>query len=292
MQSNSPQLFAFDDKLVRILLDKNGNFWWVAKDVAAALEYSEGSNPARLFSSVPDEWKGLNPIHTPGGMQEVITLSEQGLYFFIGRSDKPKALPYQKWLASEVLPALRKTGSYSMPSKGQLNEEPDEADYSDLLLDELPQDIKRMNPRARERYLSAAQQTARISGVTDAKSVHELFLNYCRVLGSGGAMPLLGSGAYTEASAADSVGRFVDACCQRAAPQQQMYLDILYTAYVSWCSMKDDPEHPVKRGLFACVLPKASPGTRVFRPREYEGHHMSRPFMVCSLYLKKTKAFM
>lgn len=41
-------------------------------------------------------------------------LSEQGLYFFVGRSDKPKALPFQIWFAGEVLPTLRKTGTYSL----------------------------------------------------------------------------------------------------------------------------------------------------------------------------------
>ena len=42
----------------------------------------------------------------------MLCLSEQGLYFFVCRSDKPKALPFQKWLAGEVLPALRRTGEY------------------------------------------------------------------------------------------------------------------------------------------------------------------------------------
>ena len=40
------------------------------------------------------------------------TFSEQGLYFFLGRSDKPTALPFQKWLAGDVLPSIRKTGGY------------------------------------------------------------------------------------------------------------------------------------------------------------------------------------
>lgn len=56
--------------------------------------------------------EGSNRIATPGGEQEMLTLSEQGLYFFLGRSDKPRALPFQKWLAGEVLPAIRKTGKY------------------------------------------------------------------------------------------------------------------------------------------------------------------------------------
>jgi hypothetical protein len=60
------------------------------------------------------EWKGVNPIHTLGGIQEVLCLSEPGLYFFLNRSDKLNALPFQKWLAGEVLPSIRKTGSYQL----------------------------------------------------------------------------------------------------------------------------------------------------------------------------------
>jgi len=44
----------------------------------------------------------------------MLCLTEQGLYFFLARSDKPKALPFQKWLAGDVLPSIRKTGSYSL----------------------------------------------------------------------------------------------------------------------------------------------------------------------------------
>lgn len=91
----------------------NGELWFVAKDIADSLEYAESSNTARLFQAVPEEWKGMKQIHTLGGLQNVICLSEQGLYFFLGRSDKPKALPYQKWIAGEVVPSIRKTGRYS-----------------------------------------------------------------------------------------------------------------------------------------------------------------------------------
>ena len=44
--------------------------------------------------------------------QDVLCLTEQGLYFFLGRSDKPKALPYQMWIAGEVVPSIRKHGAY------------------------------------------------------------------------------------------------------------------------------------------------------------------------------------
>jgi len=47
-------------------------------------------------------------------------LAEQGLYFFLGRSDKPAALPFQKWIAGEVLPSIRKTGEYRAQAPQQL----------------------------------------------------------------------------------------------------------------------------------------------------------------------------
>ena len=84
----------------------------MAKDVAEALEYRWNGNAA--IAHVPAEWRGVRSILTPGGTQELATLSEQGLYFFIARSDKPRAIPFLKWIAGEVLPAIRKTGQYSI----------------------------------------------------------------------------------------------------------------------------------------------------------------------------------
>lgn len=97
---------------VRIVM-QDGEPWFVAKDVAEALGYAS-TNVVQIFGSVPAVWKGSNPITTPGGVQDMVCVSEQGLYFFLGRSDKPKALPYQMWIAGEVMPALRKTGQYSV----------------------------------------------------------------------------------------------------------------------------------------------------------------------------------
>lgn len=93
------------------MVDVNGEPWFVAKDVAQALGYAS-TNMTTVFQAVPEEWKGSNPIATPGGMQDMLIISEQGLYFFLGRSDKPKALPYQMWVAGDVVPTIRKTGGY------------------------------------------------------------------------------------------------------------------------------------------------------------------------------------
>ena len=109
--------FAFEDNLVRSRLDENGEPWFVAKDVLKALDYAGDYNPSRALQAVPKEWKRVQRMHTLGGEQDMLTLSEPGLYFFVARSDKPRALPFQKWLAGEVLPALRRKGYYEMPGR-------------------------------------------------------------------------------------------------------------------------------------------------------------------------------
>ena len=116
------QVYSNNDFCVRTTVDADGTVWFVGKDIADALEYAESSNPARLFANVPDTWKGVKPFHTLGGEQNTLCLTEQGLYFFLGRSDKPKALPYQMWIAGDVVPSIRKTGSYSIAKKSGINE--------------------------------------------------------------------------------------------------------------------------------------------------------------------------
>lgn len=103
--------FSFDTKQVRVVLI-NDEPWFVAKDIVEALGYSVSTSPARITSHIPAQWKGVNPIHTLGGQQSLLMLSEQGLYFFICRSDKNAALSFQVWLAGEVLPSIRKNGHY------------------------------------------------------------------------------------------------------------------------------------------------------------------------------------
>lgn len=111
--SNEVTLFDYQGNNVRtIMID--GEPWFVAKDVCTALNY-QSNNRSYIFGLIPDNWKGSRIFATNGGPQKLSIVSEQGLYFFIGRSDKPMALPFQKWVAGEVLPAIRKTGSYGVP---------------------------------------------------------------------------------------------------------------------------------------------------------------------------------
>lgn len=102
---------AQDFGQVRVV-EVNGEPWFVAKDVCEALGYQW--NGAPRIAHVPEEWRGVTSVVTPSGAQEMLTLSEHGLYFFLGRSDKPAALPYQKWIAGEVMPSIRRTGQYGV----------------------------------------------------------------------------------------------------------------------------------------------------------------------------------
>lgn len=98
----------------RVVMDSNGEPWFVAKDVAEALGYSWKG--IATVGNVPEEWRGVYSVQTPSGNQEMLCLSEQGIYFFLGRSDKEAALPYQKMIAGEVMPSIRKTGGYGTPA--------------------------------------------------------------------------------------------------------------------------------------------------------------------------------
>lgn len=106
--------FKFGQKDMRIIEDGAGGFEVVAKDVVEGI--GAGWNGNAAIAHVPAEWKGVRSVLTPGGLQEMATLLEPGVYFYLNRSDKPDALPMQKWVAGEVLPSIRKTGAYSLPA--------------------------------------------------------------------------------------------------------------------------------------------------------------------------------
>jgi anti-repressor protein len=119
---NSLQLFENGQFNVRTIVDDDGEIWFVAKDIAIALEYKESSLDSmnKLMAIVPAIWSARKRIlvRSENGVEqerEMLCLTEQGVYFFLGRSDKPKALPYQIWIAGEVVPSIRKHGVYLTP---------------------------------------------------------------------------------------------------------------------------------------------------------------------------------
>lgn len=91
--------------------------WFVGKDVATALGYAETQKAVRTH--VDDEDKGVSVLDTPGGTQKLVIINESGLYCLILGSKLPSAKKFKRWVTSEVLPAIRKTGKYVVPQYRQ-----------------------------------------------------------------------------------------------------------------------------------------------------------------------------
>ncbi len=89
--------------------------WFVGKDVAEILGYSQPS--VAIFKRVDSDDKGVSKMETPGGEQSVVIINESGLYSLILSSKIPTAKRFKRWVTSEVLPTIRKTGSYSVIPK-------------------------------------------------------------------------------------------------------------------------------------------------------------------------------
>lgn len=87
--------------------------WFVGKDIAEALGYSNSRKA--LIDHVDNEDKGVTNRYTPGGKQNLIIINESGLYSLILSSKLPNAKKFKRWVTSEVLPAIRKTGHYEAP---------------------------------------------------------------------------------------------------------------------------------------------------------------------------------
>lgn len=161
------QVFSFEGLGTRTV-EEDGEIWFVAKDVAQALGYGADGGMTKYFAHVPDCWKGGKRIssRSENGVEqerEMLCLTEQGLYFFLGRSDKKKALPYQMWIAQDVVPSIRKHGAYFTPkTQDELIADPD-------LIIRLAQEVKA--ERARSAELEAQKQVLEAQAEEDKPKV-------------------------------------------------------------------------------------------------------------------------
>jgi prophage antirepressor-like protein len=103
-------VFNFENHNVRTAVDDKGAIWFVAKDVAEALSYSETSAMTRKLDD--DE---VMSAKLAGMNMNSVFINESGLFSSILGSAKPEAKRFKKWVTSEVLPSIRKTGKYEAP---------------------------------------------------------------------------------------------------------------------------------------------------------------------------------
>lgn len=95
--------------------------WFVGKDVAECLDYK---NPRQaIITNVDEDDKGVHSIDTLGGIQKMTIINESGLYSLILLSHLKKAKEFKHWVTSEVLPSIRKTGSYGVTNVASNNAE-------------------------------------------------------------------------------------------------------------------------------------------------------------------------
>ncbi len=107
--------FDFEGSQVRVVTDAQGEPWFVAADVLSTISLDR-----KALERLDDDEKGVNSIHTPGGTQEMTTVNEPGLYALVLGSRKAEAKRFKRWVTHEVLPAIRKTGSYAVSAMSAL----------------------------------------------------------------------------------------------------------------------------------------------------------------------------
>ena len=108
---NNLQIFKNDTFGQVRILERDNELWFVAKDVCECLGLGDTS---KAVGRLDTDEKGTNSIPTPGGHQNLLTVNEYGLYSLVLSSRKPEAKEFKRWITHDVIPAIRKTGSYSM----------------------------------------------------------------------------------------------------------------------------------------------------------------------------------
>ena len=106
---NELQLFNFEGKEVKIIQLFN-EIYFVGKDVCTILELADVS---KAISRLDEDEKLIRSLFLSGQNREVLLINESGLYSLVLTSRKPEAKKFKKWITSEVIPSIRKTGGYN-----------------------------------------------------------------------------------------------------------------------------------------------------------------------------------
>lgn len=204
---NNLQIFNSSEFGQVRIVQQNGEPWFIGKDVAEILGYS--NTPKAIRDHVDDEDKLTERIVLSGQNREVAIINESGLYSLILSSKMPKAKEFKRWVTSEVIPAIRKTGKYeAMAQAVPINDEP-ATDFTQLEFDQ----------RIRIAAIIASCRRERLPLVAKVLS-----------LDLEGMMPLMPAHITEAEQAAYQYISSVYDSLERDTPIQYFY-----TAYTKWC---------------------------------------------------------
>lgn len=108
---NSPVKFDFNGADVRVITDDNGEAWFIARDVAELLDYVDTDQAIRTHCKGAQTY----PVEITGQVRHVKVIPERDVYRLVMRSRLPAAEAFEEWVVGEVLPSIRKNGSYQRP---------------------------------------------------------------------------------------------------------------------------------------------------------------------------------
>lgn len=167
MTENILTVFEFKSNQVRVI-EIDGETWFVAKDICNTLSLADVS---KVCSRLDDDEKGTHTIPTLGGNQDMMIVSESGLYSLVLTSRKPEAKAFKKWVTSEVLPSIRKTGKYAITKQ--------EVDVPTTYLDALKALVEseetKLKLEQEKKLLEAEKELLEAENIQLSETVDELF---------------------------------------------------------------------------------------------------------------------
>lgn len=225
--------FDFEEQSVRAYCDESGNSWFVARDVALALGYTNPQDAVQNHCKAVKILKCSESLLLGVPPRGLLVIPESDVWRLILRSRLPKAEVLEKWLMEDVLPTLRKTGSYTMPTpKPEIPEPPQPKaiepaperlprEMPDM---ELPESALNLRPSMRMRLWQDALQSARLEGAGIAYAV-DCFVKLCTVMAK--------QPKPKESPFRDEVKQFIATRC-RFTPGTNTRASDLYEAFRGW----------------------------------------------------------
>ena len=146
---NELKIFMYGGSEIRTVV-RDGEPWWVLKDVCAALGLT---NPTIVAQRLDEDEVAKFDLGGQAGASNIV--NESGLYSVILRSDKPNARPFRKWVTSKVLPSIRRHGAYA--TEATIDRILDDPDFGIRLLESLKAEKARARALEAEKAELSAQ---------------------------------------------------------------------------------------------------------------------------------------